>query len=154
MALRSEKYWLLDYDAITIYRLWNPVRKRVHISRDMIFNETELIRNINVKGLSQNIIAFINITITNMFTENKEDESIAARIRKTIFKIELLKEAVEIIKVSAKFIDVVASRRNSNIVYEDLIEENSILLKVMIIKAIFNKDKPSYETAMANLEIF
>jgi hypothetical protein len=50
MAPRSEKHWLLDYDATTIYRLWDPVRKRVHISRDMIFNEIELTGNINVKG--------------------------------------------------------------------------------------------------------
>jgi hypothetical protein len=45
-------------------------------------------------------------------------------------------------------------RRNSNIVYENLIKENSILSKAMIIKAISNKDKSSYEITMANLKIF
>jgi hypothetical protein len=34
-----------------------------------------------------------------MFVEIKEDESIAARIRKIISKIELPKEAVEIIEI-------------------------------------------------------
>jgi hypothetical protein len=89
-----------------------------------------------------------------MLTENKEDEFIAARTRKTIFKIKLSKEAMGIIKIFAKFIGVIALRRNPNIVYENLIEENPILLKIMIVKIIPNKDKPSYEIAMANPKIF
>jgi hypothetical protein len=50
MALRSEKHWLLDYNVITIFRLWDLVRKRVYISRNIIFNETELTGNINVRN--------------------------------------------------------------------------------------------------------
>jgi hypothetical protein len=61
---------------------------------------------------------------------------------------------VRITKISAKFIDIIALRRNPNIVYENLIKEDFILLKVIIIKVIFNKDKPSYEIAIANLKIF
>jgi hypothetical protein len=72
-----------------------------------------------------------------MFTKNKENEFIAARIRKTIFKIELPKEAVRFIKIFAKFINMIISRRNPNIVYENLIKENSILLKIIIIKNYF-----------------
>jgi hypothetical protein len=125
----------------------------VHISRDIIFNETELAGNINVKSLFQNIIASTNIIITNMFTENKVNEFIAARIRKTIFKIKLFKEAVEITKISAKFIDIIILRRDPNIVYENLIEKDSTLSKIMIVKIIPNKDKPSYEAAIANPEI-
>jgi hypothetical protein len=124
----------------------------------MIFNEAELAGNMSVRGLSQGITAPTNITTTSMFAENKKDESIATRIRKIIFKItfkaELPKEAVGVIKVSAKLIDVVASCWDPNIVYEDLIEEDPTLLKVMIVKAILNEDKPSYEIAMANPEIF
>jgi hypothetical protein len=89
-----------------------------------------------------------------MLTENKEDKSIAARIRKTIFKIELSKEVVGIIKIFVKFINMVVLRRNPNIVYEDLIEKDLTLLKIMIIKAIPNENKPSYEIAMASPEIF
>jgi hypothetical protein len=51
-----------------------------------------------------------------MLTENKENEFIAARIRKTIFKIELPKEAVELIKIFAKFINIIVPRRDPNIV--------------------------------------
>ena len=42
MVLRSEKLWLLGYEASTIFRLWNPVKKAVRISRNVIFNEAEL----------------------------------------------------------------------------------------------------------------
>jgi hypothetical protein len=89
-----------------------------------------------------------------MFTENKENKSIAAQIRKTTFKTDLSKKAVEITEISAKFIDIIVLRRNPNIVYENLIKEDPILSKVIIIKTIFNEDKPSYEIAMANSEIF
>jgi hypothetical protein len=153
MAPRSEKHWLLGYNATTIYRLWDPVRKRVHISRDMIFNEVELAGNMSVKSFFQDITASTNITITSILTENKEDESIAARIRKTTFKIELPKEAVKVIKISAKFIGMIALRRNPNIVYEDLIEENPTLSKAIIAKIISNEDKPSYEIAIISPKV-
>jgi hypothetical protein len=60
---------------------------------------------------------------------------------------------VEIIKISAKFINMIALRRNPNIVYENLIKEDPILSKAIIAKAIPNKDKSSYEIAMINSEI-
>jgi hypothetical protein len=126
----------------------------MHISRNMIFNETELTENINVKGLSQGTTAPTNNTTTNMLTENKENKSIAARTRKITSKIKLSKKIIGITKISTKFINIIASRRNPNIVYENLIEKNPTLLKIIIIKTIFNKDKPSYETAITNLKIF
>jgi hypothetical protein len=89
-----------------------------------------------------------------MLTKNKENEFIAARTRKTIFKIELSKEIVGITKISAKFINIIISRRDPNIVYENFIEENPILSKVIIAKIISNEDKPSYETAIVNFKIF
>jgi hypothetical protein len=52
-----------------------------------------------------------------------------------------------------KFIDMVVSRRNPNIVYENLIKNNPILSKIIIIKIIPNEDKPSYETAIASPKI-
>jgi hypothetical protein len=118
----------------------------------MIFNEAELAGNMSVRNLSLNITALINITTINILAENKENESIAARIRKATFKVELPKEAVGVTKASAKFIGVIALRRDPNIVYEDLIEENPTLSKAMIAKIIFNEDKSSYEAAMASPE--
>jgi hypothetical protein len=59
-----------------------------------------------------------------------------------------------IIKISAKFINIIALRRNPNIVYKNFIEENPTLSKIMIVKTIFNKNKPSYEIAIINLKIF
>jgi hypothetical protein len=107
----------------------------------------------NVGGPPQSTTAPTNIIIISMLTENKEDESIAARIRKAIFKIELSKEAVGVTKIFAKFIDMIVLRRNPNIVYENFIKKNFLLLKIMIVKIIFNKDKTSYEAAIANSEI-
>jgi hypothetical protein len=129
----------------------------VHTSRNIIFNEVELAENISVKGFLQNIIASTNTTITSIFAENKENKEnkfIAAKIRKTTFKIKLPKKVVEIIEISAKFINIIVLRRNPNIVYENFIKENLILPKVMTVKIISNKDMPSYEAAMANLKIF
>jgi hypothetical protein len=42
LAPRSEKLWLLGYEATTIFRLWDPVKKTVRTSRDVNFNEAEL----------------------------------------------------------------------------------------------------------------
>jgi hypothetical protein len=42
LASRSEKQWLLRYEATTIFRLWNSVKKIVRTSRDVNFNKAEL----------------------------------------------------------------------------------------------------------------
>ena len=42
LAPRFEKLWLLGYEATTIFRLWDPVKKAVRISRNVTFNEAEL----------------------------------------------------------------------------------------------------------------
>jgi hypothetical protein len=97
-----------------------------------------------------------------MLAENKKDKFIAARIRKVIFKIiskvELSKEtnseAVGVIEISTKFINMIVPRRDPNIVYEDLIEDDPILSKIIIAKIIPNEDKPSYEITMVNSEAF
>jgi hypothetical protein len=75
------------------------------------------------------------------------------RIRKTTSKTELPKEIIKITKISAKLINMIVPRRNPNIVYENLIEKDPILSKIIIAKIISNKDKPSYETAMTNPKI-
>jgi hypothetical protein len=75
-----------------------------------------------------------------------------ARIRKTTFKIKLFKEAMRITKIFTKFINIIVLRRNPNIVYENLIKENSTLSKIIITKIIPNKDNPSYKIAIANPE--
>jgi hypothetical protein len=69
-------------------------------------------------------------------------------------KLNYLKKIIEITKIFTKFINIIVPRRNPNIVYENLIEENPILSKIIIIKIISNKDKPSYEITIANFKIF
>jgi hypothetical protein len=41
-ASRSRKIRLLGYDAITIFRLWDPVKEEVRTSRNVIFNELDI----------------------------------------------------------------------------------------------------------------
>ncbi len=53
MAPRSEKLWFLDYDATTIFRLWDPTKKIVRTARDIIFNEVELINNTDIENLPE-----------------------------------------------------------------------------------------------------
>src|SRR5277367_3687664 len=36
LGSRSEKLWLLGYDAIIIFRLWDPVKRIVRMSRNVI----------------------------------------------------------------------------------------------------------------------
>jgi hypothetical protein len=61
---------------------------------------------------------------------------------------------VGIIKICTKFINMIVSRRNPNIVYENFIEENLILSKIIIVKTISNENMPSYKIAIINLKIF
>jgi hypothetical protein len=41
-ASRSRKMRLLGYNAITIFRLWNPVKEEIHTSKNIIFNELNI----------------------------------------------------------------------------------------------------------------
>ncbi len=53
----------------------------------------------------------------------------------------------------AKFIDMIVPRRNLNIIYEDLIEDESLLPKELIAKLVIESDdKLSYNVAMAGPE--
>ena len=42
MAPRSEKVWLLGYEASTIFRVWDPKKKLVRTTKNVVFNEAEL----------------------------------------------------------------------------------------------------------------
>jgi hypothetical protein len=88
-----------------------------------------------------------------MLTENKKNKFITARTRKTIFKIKLPKEVIKVTKIFTKFINIIILYRNPNIVYENLIKKNFTLSKIIIIKIILNKNKPSYEIAIASPKI-
>jgi hypothetical protein len=62
---------------------------------------------------------------------------------------------VEVTEASTKFVDIIVSRRNFNIIYKEFYEENPPLPKIIITKIIINNEnKSSYETAMAGPEIY
>jgi hypothetical protein len=168
MAPRSAKQWLLGYDATTIFRLWDSVRKRVHTSRDVTFNEAELAGSKDVGDPSQGATApattasdtsTIPTTTANTeeTDEDAEDGPVAGRTRKATNKAELpkkaLQKAVGATEAPMKFVGVIILPRDPNIVYEELYEEDLPLPKTIIAKLVtHNEDKPSYETAMAGSE--
>jgi hypothetical protein len=177
MAPRSAKQWLLGYDAITIFRLWDPVRKRVHISRDVIFNEAELAENKDVRDSFQGATAPVttandastiptttdnDISITSDTIEETDKDVknglIAGRTRKATNKAELPKKAfrkaVGATEAPMKLVNIIVPPRDPNIMYKELYEEDPPLPKAMIVKLVtHNENKPSYEAAMAGPEV-
>src|SRR5450755_3645730 len=110
MAPKSAKQWLLGYDATTIFRLWDPVRKRMHTSRDVTFNEAELAGSKDVgdpsQGATAPAITANDASTTPTITDNDistipdtieetdkdvEDGPVAGRTRKATNKAELPK---------------------------------------------------------------
>jgi len=69
---RSEKFYFVGY-APNGYRLWNPEKRKIIISRDVKFEETSRKRNENVKT---NKIKFFQQNENSLDTneiENEED---------------------------------------------------------------------------------
>ena len=58
LILHSKKLWLLNYEKITIFRLWDPIKKIVQTSRNVFFNETELTDRTNHTSLSAIFTSF------------------------------------------------------------------------------------------------
>jgi hypothetical protein len=83
------------------------------------FNDTELIKSMNVRDLPQNATAstaFTIITTSTLLLTNVKISLSARRAGKTTFKTALLRkvipDAVEITKIFMKFTNIVVSRRN------------------------------------------
>jgi hypothetical protein len=139
----------------------------VHISRDVTFNETELAESKDVRNPSQGVTALIiianDISITpdtiKVTDKNVENGPVTGRTRKVTNKNKLFKkvfqETVETTEALIKFVSVIVSPRDPNIVYEELYEKNPPLPKAMITKLIIhNENKPLYEIAIAGSEAF
>jgi len=77
MAPRFKKLWFLGYDATTIFRLWDPIKKIVRTVRDITFNEVELAGNTNIESLPE-------ITTPIITTTNDSDSTISETVGVTI----------------------------------------------------------------------
>jgi hypothetical protein len=60
-ASRSRKIRLLGYDAIIIFRLWDPVKEEVRIFRDVIFNELD-IDSLNIPAKISQAVGVVSLT--------------------------------------------------------------------------------------------
>jgi len=110
-----------------------------------------LIGSISVEDLFQNTIAFIVVAIISTLPATARITPEAAS--RPELSDQITSEAVGVTGPFTKFIGVVVPRRNLNIVYEDLIENESPLPKALVAKLIIeNDDKPSYNTAIAGPE--
>ena len=80
LAPRSEKLWLLGYEATTIFRLWDPVRRIVRTSRNVTFNEVELA---TTNCITDPIISPIPESNTVSDTESDLDSDVESSIKLT-----------------------------------------------------------------------
>jgi hypothetical protein len=82
MALRSEKLWLLGYEASTIFRLWDLVKRAVRISRNVTFNEAELAAG-PIKTITSLITEPISESNAESDTESDTDSNAESSIEST-----------------------------------------------------------------------
>jgi hypothetical protein len=65
-ASKSRKMRLLGYNAITIFRLWNPVKEEVRTFRNIIFNELNI--NSQAMKIAFTISEIMGVTSTTLKT--------------------------------------------------------------------------------------
>jgi ribosomal protein S8E len=180
LAVRSEKLWLLGYDASIIYRLWDPIRRVMRILRDVTFNEAEMAIFINIRSLPEEattLITFIEIikiiekipnisdtdiadtNDTNIIFENIENalfENIIvepAPVRKSTRHRKAIFKIMEANIMTANTMEVAKAPIISADEKES--EEKNYLSKIIIVKSsIINEDKPTYEEAIAGSKKF
>jgi hypothetical protein len=75
LAPRSEKQWLLEYEAITIFRLWDLVKKIVRTSRDVNFNKTELALTKCIANPTTSLTTILPITKSPTAESNAESDA-------------------------------------------------------------------------------
>ena len=86
LAPRAHIGYLVGYESTSIYRVWIPYKKKVILTRDVIFNEEELYNGKPVQ-ISQELSISLDETV----------EEIALSVKKSLKKIQLQpEEALEI----------------------------------------------------------
>jgi hypothetical protein len=144
LAPRSEKLWLVGYDATTIFRLWDPERKLVRTSRDVNFNEADL--------------AAINRPITPPAATKSTTEQNSARkpTTRSMTRNSALQEAVGAANTpSTMDFAIIVPERDQDVEYEDWTVQ-TMPIEQPTAKALHtsmvNDDQPSYNKAMKGPE--
>jgi hypothetical protein len=150
LAPRSEKQWLLEYEATTIFRLWNPVKKIVRTSRDVNFNEAELAP---VKYIvNPTTSPKTSLTIKSPTAEsNAESDAESDTDSNAESSIESTDQPTNTVDLA-----IVMPERDTEVEYEDWTTE--VLLSAQAYYAAtattkdYNEDQPSYDKAMKGPE--
>jgi hypothetical protein len=169
LASRSEKLWLLRYEATTIFRLWNPVKRTVRTSRDVNFNEAELatakcIADPTTSPTTESPTAESNAeSDAESDTDSNAESSIKSTDQPTTFRPttrsmarkSTSQEAVGASK-STNTVDlaIVMPERDTEVEYEDWTTE--VLSPVKAYYATtkgYNDNQPSYDRAMKGPEV-
>jgi hypothetical protein len=166
MVSRSEKLWLLGYEASTIFRLWDPVKRAVRISRNVTFNKAELaagptktttslITEPTPKSNAEsdaesdtNLNAESSIKSTNQPTFRPTTRSMTRK--STSQKAVRASKSTNIVNLA-----IVMPERDIEVEYEDWTTE--ILSSAKAFYAIttgYNDNQPSYDRAMKGPEAF
>jgi hypothetical protein len=175
LAPRSEKQWLLRYEATIIFRLWNPVKKIVRMNRDVNFNEAELapakcIAKPTISpttSLTTESNAESNVeSDTESDTDSNAESSIESTDQPTNFRPttrsmtrkSTLQEAVGALKpTNTVDLAIVMPERDIEVEYEDwtievLLPAQAHYAATAITKG-YNKDQSSYDKAIKGPEV-
>jgi hypothetical protein len=171
MAPRSEKLWLLGYEASTIFRLWDPVKRAVRISRNVTFNKAEL-----AAGPTKTTTSLITEPTpesnaesnaesdAESDTDSNAESSIESTdqptfrpITRSMTRKSTSQEAVGVLK-STNIVDlaIVMPERDTEVEYEDWTTEVLSPAKayyVTITTTGYNDDQLSYDRAMKGPEV-
>jgi hypothetical protein len=165
MAPRSEKLWLLEYEAFTIFRLWNPVKRAVRISRNVTFNKAELaagptktttspITELTPKSNAESDAE--SDTNSNAESSIKStDQSTFRPTTRSIIRKSTLQEIMRASK-STNTVDlaIVMSERDTEIEYENWTTEVLSLAKAFYAITIgYNDNQSSYDKAIKSPEV-
>ena len=78
---RSKKCIFVGYDDVTKwYRLWDPIAHKIVIKRDVIFNESSLIKSENIKVVveQEQVLSKQLVQLENQFShDSKEKEEVS-----------------------------------------------------------------------------
>src|SRR5271169_3582379 len=110
---RSEKLWLLGYDATTIFRLWNPVKRIVRTSRNVTFNEAEL-------ATAGSMTSSTTTKTTNQATTEPTEKPTFRPTTRSMTRKSTSQEAVEVSEpIKTADLAIVMPERDPEIEYEN-----------------------------------
>jgi hypothetical protein len=165
MASRSEKLWLLGYEASTIFRLWDPVKRAVRINRNVTFNEAELAAG-PTKTITSLITELTSESNAESDAESNTDSNAESSIKltnqptfrpttKSIIRKSISQKAVGASKsINTVNLAIIMPERDIEVKYEDWTTEVLFPAKAFYVTTTgYNDNQSSYDKAIKGPEI-